>query len=168
MLTLRPLLLALLLLPGAAFAQAAKAPAQIALNDQHDKPQVINFPAGRVTVISVADRFGREQANQWAPVLDAWKERVDIHGIADAKGTPNFMKESIRKRIAAAQNRTLLIDWSGTVSAALGSQAKVANLLILAPDGTVIHRTTGAPTEAATRAFNAALSRALESKKGRR
>lgn len=162
------LLLTVLLLPCPALAQATKAPARIALNDQLDKPQVISFPAKKVTVISIADRFGREQANQWAPVLDAWKDRVNIHGIADAKGTPGLMKESIRKRIAAAQTRTLLIDWTGTTSAALGAQVKVANLLIIAPDGTILHRTTGAPAEANTKAFNTALKRALAGKKPQR
>ena len=138
-----------------------KAPARIELSDQHDQPQVITFPAKQVTVISLADHEGREQSNLWAPTLAAYKDRAAIHGIADAKGTPGFMKNSIRKRIEAAQKKTLLIDWSGAVCASIGYQPKAANLVIIAPGGAILHRTSGPPTPANIKAFTAALDRAL-------
>ena len=142
-------------------AGASEAPARIELSDQHDKPQVITFPAKQVTIISLADREGREQSNLWAPTLAAYKDRAAIYAIADAKGTPGFMKNSIRRRIEAAQKKPLLIDWSGAVCASIGYQPKAANLVIIAPGGAILHRTSGPPTPGNVKAFTAALERAL-------
>jgi len=162
-----PVLSAVLLSASAAvsLADTAKAPARIALSDQNNKARVINFPAKRVTVISMADRHGRPQSGQWEPTLAAWKKRADIHGIANAAGTPEFMKESIRKKIGAAHKTPLLIDWSGTTCTALGCKGNVANLVIVARDGSILHRIHGAPTAENVKAFNAALESAVAAKK---
>lgn len=165
--TSRPaLLIALLCIAGGhirpALAGEPRAPARIELSDQHDQPQVITFPAKQVTVISLADREGREQSNLWAPTLAAYKDRAAIYGIADAKGTPGFLKNSIRKRIEAAQKKPLLIDWSGAVCASIGYQPKAANLVIIARGGVILHRSSGPPTPENIKAFTAALERALE------
>jgi len=142
-------------------AGEAKVPARIELADQHNKAQVISFPARKVTVICLADRKGREQSNQWAPTLAAFRKRAAIHGIANAAGTPAFMKESVRKKIQAGQKQNLLIDWTGAACTAIGCRPGVANLVIVSRDGTVLHRMTGAPAPENVKAFTAALERAL-------
>jgi len=146
-------------------AQQAKLPARIDLEDQHEKKHVITFPAKTITVISLADRHGREEANQWATTLAAYKNRAAIHGIADASGTPDFMKPMIRKRIQETQPQMLLIDWTGATSTAMGHQPNVANLIIVSRQGTVLHRIAGAPTPANVKTFNAAMDQALARKK---
>ncbi len=142
-------------------AAEAKVPARIELRDQNDKLHVITFPASRITVLCLADRHGRGESNQWAATLAAYKKRAAIHGIADAAGTPEFMKNSIRKRIQSAQKQDLLIDWTGATCAAIGCQPRTANLVIVSRSGTVLHRTTGAPTAENLKAFAAALEQAL-------
>lgn len=146
-------------------AQQAKLPARIELEDQHEKKHVITFPAKTITVISLADRYGREEANQWAASLAAYKNRAAIHGIADASGTPDIMKSMIRQHIQKAQPQELLIDWTGATSTAMGRQPKVANLIIVSRRGTVLHRIAGAPTPANVRAFTAAMDQALAREK---
>lgn len=153
------------LAPLVSRAAETKVPARIELEDQHEKKHVITFPAKTITVISVADRHGRSQSNEWASVLSPYKDRAAIHGIANASGTPEFMKTMIRKRIQEAQKLELLIDWSGATSAAIGCQPKVANLVIVSRDGAILHRTTGAPTAENVKAFTAAMKKALASKK---
>lgn len=146
-------------------AGEAKVPARIELDDQHEKKHVIAFPSKTITVISLADRHGRGQSNEWAPVLAPYKNRAAIHGIADASGTPELMKNMIRKRIREAHKQDLLIDWSGATSTAIGRQPKVANLIIVSRDGTILHRTSGGPTPENVKSFTAAMNKALAAKK---
>jgi hypothetical protein len=161
------LLSAVFLMVAATVCRAAetKVPARIELTDQHNKTHVISFPAKRITVICLADRQGRQQSNQWAPTLAAYTKRADIHGIAHAGGTPAFMKESIRKKIQAGQKQDLLIDWTGAICDAIGCRRGVANLVIVARDGTILHRLSGAPTAENVKAFAAALDRAVAQSK---
>jgi hypothetical protein len=142
-----------------------KVPARIELADQHNKEHVISFPARQVTVICLADRQGREQSNQWAPTLAAFRKRAAIHGIANAAGTPGFMKESVRRKIQAGQKQDLLIDWTGATCTAIGCQAGVANLVIVSRNGTILHRLTGAPTPQNVKAFTSAFTQALAKSK---
>ncbi len=155
----------LALLPFASHADAGEVPRRIDLPDQHDKRHVIAFPAGHVTVISLSDRHGREQAGEWIPALRAYRHRVAIHGIADAKGTPAFMRSGILKRIREAHEEPLLIDWSGEVSESIGYRPRVANLLILGRDGSVLHRAEGPPSERNLEMFLAVLDHSLARKK---
>lgn len=155
-------------LAGTMVASAAgesKVPARIELEDQHEKKHVITFPAKTITVISLADRHGRSQSGEWAVTLASYKGRAAIHGIADASGTTEAMKNMIRKRIQEAHKQELLIDWTGATSAAIGCQPKVANLIIVSRNGTVLHRTTGAPTAENIKSFTAAMDKALARKK---
>lgn len=146
-------------------AEESKVPARIELEDQYEKKHVIAFPAKTVTVISLADRHGRSQSNQWRATLDAYKTRAAIYGIADASGTPEVMKKMIRKRIQEAYKQVLLTDWTGTTCAAIGRQPRVANLIIVSRKGTILHRISGAPTAENIKSFTAAMDKALARKK---
>ncbi len=141
-----------------------KVPARIELEDQYGKKHVVTYPAKTINIISLADQHGRRQSNEWAVILGQYKNRAAVHGIADASGTPEVMKNMIRKRIREAQKQELLIDWSGATSAAIGRHPKVANLVIVSPNGTIIHRTTGGPTAENIKAFTTAMNKALASK----
>lgn len=146
-------------LPAA--AQPAKAPARIELDDQFGKAHRIEFPAKQITILSLADRAGREQAMQWIAVLQPYADRAIIRGIADAKGTPGILKDNIRKRILKSHPHPLLIDWTGRTCARIGYRPGVANILIIARDGRILHRSEGPPTPQSTAKFTAALKAIL-------
>lgn len=146
-------------LPAAALA--AKAPARIELHDQFGTAHQIEFPAKQITILSLADRHGREQSVQWVAVLQPYADRAIIRGIADAKGTPGILKESIRQRIRKAHAHPLLIDWTGQTCAAIGCRPGVANIVIIGRDGRILHRSEGPPTAENTAKFTAALKAIL-------
>jgi hypothetical protein len=136
--------------------------ASINLPDQFDRPQEVSFPADQVTIISIADRHGREMATTWAPFLRPYKERFKLCTIADAKGTPGFLKDRIRKRIQDQHKEPLLVDWTGETAAAIGYKPRIANFLILARSGRVLYRAEGEPTPETVAAFLRALEEALQ------
>jgi hypothetical protein len=134
----------------------------IALPDQFERPQVVRFPAERVTIISIADRHGRELATTWAPFLRPYIDRISLFSIADANGTPGFLKNSIRKRIQEVHKDPLLVDWTGETTAIIGYKPRTANFIIVARNGRILYRVEGAPTPGAVSAFIQALEEALQ------
>jgi hypothetical protein len=136
--------------------------ANIKLPDQFDRPQEVSFPAEQVTVISIADRHGRDMATAWAPFLRPYKEQFKLCTIADAKGTPGFLKNSIRKRIQDQHKDPLLVDWTGETAANIGYKPRIANFLIIARSGRILYRAEGEPTPTTVAAFIQALTAALQ------
>jgi hypothetical protein len=136
--------------------------AKINLPDQFDRPQEVSFPAEQITVLSIADRYGRDMATSWAPFLRPYKERFKLCTIADAKGTPGFLKNSIRKRIQDQHKEPLLVDWTGETAAAIGYKPRMANFLIVSKSGRILYRTEGEPTADAVAVFIRSLEAALQ------
>ncbi len=138
-------------------------PVRTELPDAQNQPHHLSFPAKKVTVLSLADRHGREQARDWTPALKSSKDEVAIFGIANAKGTPGFMKENICKRIHAAYGKgeTLLIDWTGELCARIGCQPGKANLAIIGRDGSIRYRLAGPATPENQALFFAALKQII-------
>jgi hypothetical protein len=135
--------------------------ANIKLPDQFDRPQEVSFPAEQITVVSIADRYGRDMATSWAPFLRPYKDRFKLCTIADAKGTPGFLKNSIRKRIQDQHKEPLLVDWTGETAAAIGYKPRIANFLIVSKSGRILYRAEGEPTAEVVAAFIRALEAAL-------
>jgi hypothetical protein len=88
--------------PLDAAAAPATAPARIELSDQNNTPHALTFPARKLTLISIADRHGRDQVRGWIPTVSRFKNRLTLHAIANAQATPAVMRNNIRKRIKAA------------------------------------------------------------------
>jgi hypothetical protein len=149
--------------PLQAAPEPAKVVPRIELSDQHDKPHRVTFPAAKVTVLSLADRHGREQVAAWVPGLKPFQSQITVHRFADASGTPALMKSMIRRRIRNAYDPrdTILIDWTGAICRKIGCRPGVVNLVIVSRDGTVLHRTSGPATEENRARFSAALKQAI-------
>lgn len=123
-------------------------PARIDLLDQYEKARNLQFPTKKVTVLAVADRHGADEMGRW--IKGSFKHHQDqaiFFGVADCDGTPGFLKGRIVKRIRAKRPESVALDWSGEVAAAIGYVPKVANVIVVSKDGTVLKRITGAATK---------------------
>lgn len=146
---------ALVLFCGKSLASAApvlSAPPKklgaIELNDQYDAPQKLTFPTTNITVLTIADKKGSEQMDSWITALKAhYAGRIDLRGLADVRGVPQFLRGGIRKKFQAARRYPVMMDWSGDVCTRLGFQPGVANILIIGTDGTVCGSFAGVAVE---------------------
>lgn len=153
-----------LALPSPAQGAAERAPARIELSDQFERAHRVVFPAPKVTVLAIADRRGSEQIDSWIEAVHArYGERIDFRGIADCGGAPRLLHGRIRAGFRDERKQPVMLDWSGEVSAALGYEAGVANLLIVARDGRILHRFAGPADAGRVAAFRRALDAVLDS-----
>jgi len=141
------------------------APASIELHDQFDSPQRLNFPATNVVLLTIADKTGAEQVDSWiAAVKPRYADRVEIRGIAEVRGVPAFLRGKVRKKFQQTRQYPVMMDWSGDVCAKFKYQPGVANVFLIARDGSIVGRWTGTATHAAVSELSASVDRALESK----
>jgi len=146
-------------------ARSAHAPASIELRDQFDSPQRLNFPATNLVVLTIADKTGAEQVDAWiAAIKPRYAGRVEIRGIAEVRGVPAFLRGKVRKKFQQTRQYPVMMDWSGDVCAKFKYQPGVANVFLIARDGSIVGRWTGTATHAAVSELSASLDRALKSK----
>jgi hypothetical protein len=126
---------------------ATNAPAAIELNDQYDVPQKLVFPATNITVLTIADRKGSEQVDDWISVLKPrYAGRITFCGIAAVGGAPAFVHARIRKKFQEARTFPVMMDWSGKVCAQFSYKKDVANILVMGRDGAILGRFSGVAT----------------------
>jgi hypothetical protein len=127
----------------------------------------------------VADRSAARAAALWGERLGAarggrlglWTEpgKVVVASIADLRSVPAFARPVARWAIAsfvAAEDRAragppLLLDWEGTVAAAVGAKPGVPSLRLLASDGHVEAAIDGEVSDDRLAQIGAAIDRAL-------
>jgi len=123
---------------------ATNAPACIELHDQYDAPQRLTFPASNITVLTIADKKGSEQVDGWIAALKPrYAGRINLRGIADVGGAPEFVQARIRKKFQETRHYPVMMDWSGKVCAQLSYKKDVANILLLSRDGSILARFSG-------------------------
>ncbi len=121
-----------------------KAPESITLQDQYEARSELTFPSKNVVVLTIADRDGADQVDAWIAALKPFcTGRIEMHGIADVSAVPRFLRGMIRKKFQKKHVHSVMMDWSGKVSARMGYQSGVANVLILGPDGAIHGRFSG-------------------------
>jgi hypothetical protein len=105
------------------------------------------FPGSRIIVLTLADRKGSEQLEDWVtPFYKRYEEQVDIFGVANLKGVPGFMKPLLRKLFRKGLDYPVMMDWTGEICEALQYKAGKANIFILCPKGVIRHRINGKVT----------------------
>jgi len=143
-------------------AMPTNAPARIELRDQYDAVQILAFPTTNITVLTIADKRGAEQIADWIALLKSrYAGRIEIRGLADVGGAPEFVQGKIRRKFQESHKYPVMLDWKGNVCAQLGYAKNVANVLILGRNGTILGRSTGPATERACADFNVILEKAL-------
>lgn len=140
----------------------AHAPASIELRDQYDAPQRLTFPATNVVVLTIADKKGSEQIDGWVTALKArYAGRIELRGLAEVSGVPSLLRGKVRRKFQETRTYPVMMDWSGGVCGQLGFQPGLANLLVIARDGTIHARVAGPAREPALKELSAALDAAL-------
>lgn len=138
------------------------APACIELHDQFNALQKMSFPAGKVTLLTIADKKGSKEISGWvAPVKQHFDTRVDIRGIADMSGVPVLLRGVARKQFRETQHYPVMLDWTGDVVKSFGYTPGKADVLLLDCDGKILYRTGGKADDRSVRELRDAIERAL-------
>ena len=117
------------------------------LRDQYGKPLAYRFPKERVSVLVFGDRKGSEQVEGWVrPVFERYEGRVDLHGVAVLNSIPSLFRGYARRQFKKQIKYSVLLDFEGDVSKGYGYERDRANVYVIARDGTVVYKATGAAT----------------------
>ena len=134
------------------------APACIELHDQYDTPQRLAFPTTNVVVLTIADKIGSEQIDDWVAALKSrYAGRLELRGLADVGGVPGFLRGKVRKKFQETRTYPVMMDWSGKVCAQFGFDSGVANVLVIARGGSIHARVAGSAGEPALKELSAAI-----------
>jgi hypothetical protein len=136
------------------FAQAgqqligAKAP-EFSLLDQFDKPVSTRQLEGSIVVLIASDREGSVQNPPWKDaILNKFKGKVVLLGVADLRSVPFFLKSRIKKDFQKHRD-SVLLDWDGVVFTSYLLTKKVSNVILIDRNGHLRYLYAGpAETEA--------------------
>jgi hypothetical protein len=121
-----------------------RAPSSTELRDQYNRPQRLDFPSTNVVVLTIADRKGSEQIQEWVAALHSrYAGRIDLRGIADVGSVPEWLRGRVRKKFQETLTYPVMLDWSGKTCPQFGFKPDVANILIIDRDGSIQARLSG-------------------------
>ena len=136
------------------------------LRDQYGKTLAYSFPKEKVSVLVFGDRKGSEQVEGWVrPVYERYTERVDLHGVAVLTSVPSLFHGYARRQFRKQVKYPVLLDFKGDVSKGYGYEGDKANLFVIARDGTVSHRASGAATPESLNRLFVVLDRLLAARR---
>ena len=143
-------------------ASPTNAPARIELEDQFGNPKLLTFPATNLTVLTVADKKGRQQLGGWLdPLRDRFKSRVNIQGIADCGAVPRLLRGRVRSEFRREQPYPVMMDWTGAVVQAFAPLADQANIYVIDAEGRIVKRFTGLADRTGVNELSAVLEKML-------
>ena len=138
------------------------APAALELRDQYDAPHRLAFPSTNVVVLTIADKKGSTQIDGWVVALKAhYAKRIDLRGLADLGSVPGFLRGRVRKSFRETLTYPVMLDWSGKVCPQFGYQSNVANVFVIARDGSIHAHAAGSAREPALQQVFAAIDAAM-------
>jgi hypothetical protein len=138
---------------GEDVSTSGRAPATISLRDQYDHAQRLHFPGTNVIVLTIADKQGADQVDDWVAAFKPLAgETLRICGLADVSGVPGFLKNTVRRKFQEVRKYPVMLDWTGDVCARFQYHKNVANILIIDQDGVIRARFSGKATPESTSA----------------
>lgn len=143
-------------------AATTNEPVTIQLADQWEKPANLRAPLTQVTLLTVADRAGAAQINDWiAPLKSQFGTNIQFFAVADVSSVPGPLRGMVRRRFTKEYAYPVSLDWQGVVSGQLPIKPHAANLFLLDRNGQVQHSVKGAmepqPLKSLTNAIAALL-----------
>ena len=152
---------------GAAATAARDARAMdFELRDQFGKALAYRFPKERVSVLTFGDRKGSTQIEGWVrPVFERYGDRVDLHGVAVLTSIPSLFHGYARRQFRKQVKYPVLLDFKGDVARGYGYEKDRANVIVIAPDGRVVLKLTGAATAAGLSRVYAEVDRLLAARR---
>lgn len=140
----------------------AQAPA-FELTDQYGRAHRIAFPRGKVSVITLADRRGSRQIEDWVrPLYERYTDRIEFHGIARVAGVPDALRPLVSRLFRRGSGHAVMLDWTGDVCDRYVCEAERANVLVVDRLGRVVHRVHGTADRAALERCFAEIDRLLK------
>ena len=139
----------------------------ISLTDQWERPATLKAPLARTTILTVADRAGAGQINDWvAPLKKQFGTNLHFFAVADVRAVPGPLRGMVRRRFAKEYAYPVGLDWQSAVAKQLSIKPQSANLFVLDHSGLVQHSVSGArapkPMKALTNAIAGLLSKSRE------
>lgn len=120
------------------------------LPDQFGVAQRMMFPRTNVMVITVADHKGSEQVADWVrPLKTRFPEHLPIEGVADVSSVPALLRPLVRREFKKRFTRPVMLDWSASVVKPLNCVPQVANVFVVATNGSVLLKLDGTVSEPA-------------------
>lgn len=139
------------------------------LSDQFENVRRSSDVAGRIVVLIGADREGSQFTGAWNQVIfDSLGHHPGYAQIAhlahaNLRGVPFFLKGMIRSKFPQDPDSWVLMDWKGILPKTYGFVPKSANVLVFAPDGTLVHHASGRePDDETVRGLEGALRELLD------
>jgi hypothetical protein len=126
------------------------------LEDQFGERHQRSDVEGRVVLVIGSDRHGSDYNSIWGNTLsDSLTHHpgygdIELVPLADLQGVPFFLKGVIRRMFPRQRKRWVLMDWEGVFPKAYGFEPGASNLLVFAPDGSLVHQARGREIEAST------------------
>jgi hypothetical protein len=137
------------------------------LSDQYGDAHQQTFPKSKVSIYALADRKGSKKLEDWiTPFYKRFEDRVDICGVANLRGVPDFMKPVIRKLFRRGVNYPVMLDWSGEICKSFGYKAGMPDIFIITRGGQLRYRTSGTASTEKLNACFAVLDQLLTEEKG--
>ena len=119
------------------------------LEDQFGDVHRSSDVSGRIVVLIGADRVGSQFTGAWNQAIhDSLGDHPQYGRIAhlahaNLRGVPFFLKGMIRSKFPQEPDGWVLMDWKGILPKTYGFAPKSANVLVFAPDGTLVHHASG-------------------------
>lgn len=117
------------------------------LRDQFGKTLAYRFPKEKASALVFGDRKGSAQVEGWVrPLYERYGDRIDLHGVAVLNSIPSLFRGVARRQFRKQIRYPVLLDFAGDVTKAYGYEGDKANVYVIARDGTVVYKATGAAT----------------------
>jgi len=114
------------------------------LADQYGNDHSINYPQEKVCVLVFADERGSTQVEGWVrPLYERYETAILIFGVAELSNVPERLRSTIRGIFRRSVKYPVMLDWTGRVSGEYGYAGKSAAVVIVSPQGVILHRETG-------------------------
>ncbi|OPZ12734.1 MAG: hypothetical protein BWZ10_02066 [candidate division BRC1 bacterium ADurb.BinA364] len=140
--------------PAAEVAAVLRAP-DFKLSDQYGQSLSIQYPRESACVLIFADQRGSSQVEGWVrPLYSRYQGRVTISGVAELSSVPSALRTMIQGIFKKTIQFPVMLDWTGRVSRQHEYRGKAAAVVIVDPQGLILHRETGkAAVEALERCY---------------
>lgn len=109
---------------------------------------------GSIVVLNGSDKGGVQFNSAWGKAIDdslgdhPRYDSISHLAYADLRGLPFFLKGFVKRKFPQEPERWVLLDWKGILARAYEFTPKATNILVFAPDGTLVHQESGREPDA--------------------
>ena len=139
------------------------------LEDQFDEVHRRSDVQSNIVLLIGSDKGGSQFNEAWGKTIhDALSDHPQYPQVshlahADLRSVPFFLKGLIRSKFPQDPERWVLMDWKGIIAKTYDFVPKSSNVLVFAPDGTLVHHASGKePDEESVTAVATALRELLD------